>query len=91
MTGYVMHEDERLNLLVPKKSYADGILPRALVLELTNAEPCIPGLVVGMPVDLAKEMVEFALEAANNETKAAPMGKVLSRRVDGAYSNLVFQ
>ncbi len=91
MTSYRIDEDERVSLLVPKVVYMDGVLPRELALELLNNDPCIPGLVVGMPVNVAKEMIELSLEAVNTEMGLSKIAQVKSYKSEPSYSNLAFQ
>lgn len=64
---YKLDESVRLSLLVPKIKYPLGALPRSLSLELCDVGPSIPGIVAGMPVSLALEIIESSLEAAVTE------------------------
>lgn len=91
MTSYSIDEEERVSLLVPKVVYVDGVLPRELALELLSNDPCIPGIVAGMPVTVAKEIIELSLEAVNNETGSSKIGVIQSYKSESSYLNLAFQ
>lgn len=67
--SYKLDESVRLSLQAPKIEYPRGIVPREVANMLADLSPTTPGIVAGMPVCTAIEILEASLEAAVAEAR----------------------